>query len=190
MAGSPTSVRTTMIMAAAALLLSGCTGLADPDPPDPTPNGTASAPAESGSPSARAAKPYDEDRQWGRHRWSDGLELAVVDWQDCVPSGNAQPKDVERAVVITVRASNGGTKPYEPDDQQLSIGAMVDGRPAVEVNDRGGPCSSNLYDFGGLDPQEEKDLTISFAVPEAGGALLLEFRPILDGEAYTGRIDL
>jgi len=200
--GTRTSTRTTMIMTAmimitTTLLLAGCGGGPDSATPDagPSQSGPAapdSSPAapDSSAPSSGSPKIGPTDKPWGQHSWPGGLAVTVLGGQECVPSGNARPEGIERAVLITIRATNTTAKPYQLGMPKLVAGAEVDGAETKEVADFAGPCESNVIDFQGLGPKKQQDVTIAFAIPEAGGTLTFEIWPSMEEDAYPVSVEL
>ena len=194
---SKTALATTLGLATVALLIGGCSsgaGQLTPDvapsempsgetpsaSPPPNPAGT----PEGSAPSSAGPDVQPSGKPWGSHTWPSGFKVTVLGGQDCVPAKTASPENVKRAVLITVRVANTGSKPYELGMPGLISKPAVDGVATKQVADLGGPCESNDLEFTGLGPKEEKDVMVALAVPEQGGKLTFQIWPDFDDDPF------
>ena len=135
-----------------------------------------SAAPEAPAPAADAAA-ETKTATWGeRYTWADGLAIEVSEPKPCKPSEYSVPENIERAVVVTIRVTNGAKETF--DSSLLSVGGSAQhaGKPAESVFDTDGPCSGGVESADIL-PGKSFEYQQAFAVGKAPGELQLAFQP-------------
>lgn len=156
----------------ALVFISGCS--------TPTVNqGVVSDASVGAQPPALKTEPAKALPTWGkRYTWPDGLAVEVAAPKQCKPGEYAisTPKDILRAVQLTLTLINGTSKPFDTSVVSFGSDAQFNGQRAEQVYDSGGGCG------GGPDPTtilpgKSFTMTVAFAVGAQPGELQVVLQP-------------
>jgi hypothetical protein len=136
------------------LVVAGC---ADPSDISTPPSPSAVAEQRGDAPSSVEFTAFGTQRVW-----SNGMAVTVSPPTSLKPSDTSFPQS-PRTAVFTLTVVNGAKTPYRTS--QLSVRALVDGRPVAEVRDSVQGLNGVGAAVNEVAPGAETVLTVAFAVP-------------------------
>jgi hypothetical protein len=145
--------------------------------------------SDSGGDQSAAAEAPAKQPTWGkRYTWKDGLAVDIAAPVACTPGQFSAPKDIARAVKLSITITNGTNAPFETALLSVGNDAQFDGKKAETVFDSSGGCDGSGFESATVMPGKTYTYDVAYSVGAQPGEMQLVLQPTFgaDKAVFTG----